>query len=166
MGILDIILGIFLAYGLIRGIWNGFFVEFASLISLMLGIYIAIKFSFITAEFLSDIFSWNPKTIAIWAFILTFIAVVLGVSLLAKFFTTVANFASLGIFNKIAGGVFGVLKMCLILSFALALFQKINFNNTFAEKETLDNSSFYHPILKISEFVFPVFEEWFAELKK
>lgn len=166
MGILDIILGIFLAYGLIRGIWNGFFVEFASLISLMPGIYIAIKFSFITAEFLSDIFSWNPKTIAIWAFILTFIAVVLGVSLLAKFFTTVANFASLGIFNKIAGGVFGVLKMCLILSFALALFQKINFNNTFAEKETLDNSLFYHPILKISEFVFPVFEEWFAELKK
>ena len=166
MGILDIILGIFLAYGLIRGIWNGFFVELASLISLMLGIYIAIKFSFITAEFLSDIFSWNPKTIAIWAFILTFIAVVLGVSLLAKFFTTVANFASLGIFNKIAGGVFGVLKMCLILSFALALFQKINFNNTFAEKETLDNSLFYHPILKISEFVFPVFEEWFAELKK
>lgn len=166
MGILDIILGIFLAYGLIRGIWNGFFVEFASLISLMLGIYIAIKFSFITAEFLSDLFSWNPKTIAILAFILTFIAVVLGVSLLAKFFTTIANFASLGIFNKIAGGVFGVIKMCLILSFVLALFQKINFNNTFAEKETLDNSLFYHPILKISEFVFPVFEEWFAELKK
>ena len=166
MGFLDIILGIFLAYGLIRGIWNGFFVEFASLISLMLGIYVAIKFSFITAEFLSDLFSWNPKTIAIWAFILTFIAVVLGVSLLAKFFTTVANFASLGIFNKIAGGIFGVIKMCLILSFVLALFQKINFNNTFAEKETLENSLFYNPILKISEYVFPVFEEWFAELKK
>lgn len=166
MGFLDIILGIFLAYGLIRGLLNGLFVEFASLVSLLLGIYIAIKFSFITAEFLADVFSWNPKTIAIWAFVLTFIGVVIGISLLAKFFTSIANFASLGLLNKIAGGVFGVLKMCLILSFVLALFQKINSNNTFAEKKTLDDSLFYNPILKISEFVYPVFEEWFEELKK
>ncbi|RKS26281.1 membrane protein required for colicin V production [Flavobacterium endophyticum] len=166
MGFLDIILGVFLVYGLVRGLWNGLFVEFASLVSLLLGIYIAIKFSFLTADFLSDLFSWNPKTIAIWAFILTFIGVVLGVSLLAKFFTSIANFASLGLLNKIAGGIFGVLKMCLILSFALALFQKINFNHTFAEKKTLDDSLFYNSILKISEFVFPVFEEWFDELKK
>lgn len=166
MGFLDIILGIFLAYGLIRGLWNGLFVEFASLVSLLLGIYIAIKFSFITAEFLADVFSWNPKTIAIWAFVLTFIGVVIGISLLAKFFTSIANFASLGLLNKIAGGVFGVLKMCLILSFVLALFQKINSNNTFVEKKTLDDSLFYNPILKISEFVYPVFEEWFEELKK
>ena len=49
---------------------------------------------------------------------------------------------------------------------AMDLFQKINFNNTFAEKKTLDDSLFYNPILKVSESIFPVFEEWFAELKK
>ncbi|HEU4497400.1 MAG TPA: CvpA family protein [Flavobacterium sp.] len=166
MGFLDLFLGLFLIYGLARGLWNGFFVEFASLVSLMLGIYIAIKFSFLTASFLAGLFSWNPKTIAIWAFILTFIAVILGISLLAKFFTSAANFASLGIINRIAGAAFGVLKMCLMLSFVLALFQKINFNNTLAEKKTLDESLFFNPVLKVSEYAFPVFEKCFADLKK
>ncbi len=165
MGFLDIVLGIILAYGCIRGLFNGFFVEVASFFSLLLGLYIAIKFSFLTAEILSDWFSWNPKNIAIGAFIITFILVVLGISLLAKFFTTIASLAALGLINKIAGAVFGVLKMCVILSFVLALFAKINSTNVLAKQETLDNSLFYNPILKVSEIVYPVFQEWFEALK-
>lgn len=165
MGFLDIVLGIILAYGCIRGLFNGFFVEVASFFSLLLGLYIAIKFSFFTAEILSDWFSWNPKNIAIWAFIITFILVVLGVSLLGKFFTSIASLASLGLVNKIAGAIFGVLKTCVILSFVLTLFAKINSSNVIAKQETLDSSLFYNPILKISETVYPIFQEWFDALK-
>ncbi|WP_317046094.1 CvpA family protein [Flavobacterium psychrotolerans] len=146
MGFLDIILCGFLIYGFVRGIWNGFFVELASLVSMLLGIYIAIKFSFLMKSFLENHVSWNPKTIQVTAFALTFILVVVGVSALAKAFTVVANFASLGLFNKLFGGVFGVLKTILIISITLNLFQKINSHNTFAKKETLDKSIFYNPI--------------------
>ena len=165
MGFLDIFLGVFLIYGLIRGLWHGFFVELASLVSLLLGIFIAIKFSYLMKGFIDSDGSWNPKTVQVTAFALTFILVVVGVSLLAKIFTKLADFAALGLFNKLLGGVFGVLKTILLLSVFLNLFEKINANNTFTDKETLDQSLFYHPVQKVSKFIYPSIEEWFTAFK-
>ena len=166
MGFLDIVLGVILIYGFIRGIWNGLFVELASVISLVLGIFIALKFSFILREILHSHVGWSPKTIQIVAFALTFILVVIGVYILAKFFTTIANFAALGLVNKIAGGFLGLIKMVLILSVTLNLFQKINSKNTFAEKATLDKSTLYNPILKVAAFIYPSIEEWYKDIKE
>src|SRR3954468_13526076 len=87
MSFLDIVLGSLLVFGFYKGFKNGIFIEVASLISLILGIYIAIKFSILTAEIISGFLHWNPKTIQITAFILTFILVVFGVYLFAKFLT-------------------------------------------------------------------------------
>ena len=166
MGFLDILLGCLLLYGLIKGIWNGFFVELASFISLLVGIYVAIKFSYLMKSIICSHVSWNPKTIQIAAFAITFILVVVGISLLAKAFTKIANFASLGFINKIAGGVFGLLKTILILSISLNVFQKMNAHNTFVAKQTLENSLFFNPIQKISTFIYPSIEGWISDLKE
>ena len=91
MSYLDIFLGGLLIYGFVRGFWNGFFIELASFVSLLLGIYVAIKFSYIMKSILVGHVSWNPKSIQIVAFILTFILVVIGISFLAKFLTKIAN---------------------------------------------------------------------------
>ncbi|HEY6142263.1 MAG TPA: CvpA family protein [Flavobacterium sp.] len=165
MSFLDIVLGSLLLFGLYKGIKNGLFVEIASLISLLLGIYIAVKFSILTAEIVSGFVHWNPKTIQVTAFILTFILVVIGVYFLAKFLTGIADFAQLGWINKLGGGFFRILKTILIVSVFLNLFEKINFNNTFAKKETLDNSIFYRPIQKTAGFIYPSIEKWYDELK-
>ena len=166
MSFLDIVLGVLLAYGLIQGIRNGLFVELASLISLILGIYFAIKFSFFAKEILVGFVHWNPKTIQIAAFIITFLLVVVGISLLAKFLTGIADFAQLGVINKVGGGFFRVLKTILVLSIFLNLFEKINFNNTFAEKKTLDNSLFYRNIQKTTAIIYPSIEKWYEDFKK
>ena len=115
MTFLDIALGVLLFYGFVKGIWNGFFLELASFVSLIIGVFLAIKFSYVMQSILSGHVDWNPKTVQIVAFTLTFILVVVGISVLAKAFTQIANFAGLGIFNKLFGGVFGLLKMILIL---------------------------------------------------
>ena len=110
--------------------------------------------------------SWNPNTIQVTAFLLTFILVVIGVYFLAKILTGIADFAFLGWANKLGGGFFRVLKTILILSIFIALFEKINFNNTFAKKETLDNSIFYNPVKKVAAFVYPSIEKWYETMKK
>lgn len=166
MSFLDIVLGVILVIGIFKGIRNGLFVELASLISLILGIYIAIKFSSLAKAMLSGVVHWNPKTIQIVAFIITFLIVVVGISLLAKFLTSVANFAQLGVINNFGGGFFRLLKTILILSIFLNLFEKINFNNTFAKKETLDKSLFYRPIQTSAGFIYPSIEKWVEDLKK
>lgn len=163
---MDLVLGGFLLYGFGKGIWKGLFTELASLLSLLLGLFIAIKFSGFTAGLLQGVYTGNPKYIAIVAFGLTFIAVVAGVIVLGKVFTSLASLASLGIINRILGGVFGLIKMALILSVSLNFFLKINSTGLFARQETLQNSVFFYPVLQISEAIFPVLQEWFATVKQ
>ena len=92
---MDIAIGILIIIGLYHGIKNGLFVEIASIISFILGVFIAIKFSYLVKGYLEGFVSWNPKTIQVTAFVLTLILVVIGVHLLAKIFTKIADFAFL-----------------------------------------------------------------------
>jgi membrane protein required for colicin V production len=85
---------------------------------------------------------------------------------LAKFLTSVADFAQLGVINKLGGGFFCLLKTILVLSIFLNLFEKINYNNIIAKKETLDNSIFYRPVQKTAGFIYPSIEKWYEDLKK
>lgn len=166
MSFFDIIVAALLGYSLYKGIKNGLFVEVASFISLLLGIYLAIKFSSLMTGIISKHVSWNPTNIQITAFILTFILVVIGIYFLAKILTGIADFAMLGWMNKLGGGFFRVLKTILILSIFIALFEKINFNNTFAKKETLDSYIFYNPVKKVAASVYPSIEKWYETFKK
>jgi membrane protein required for colicin V production len=166
MSFLDIILGSLLAFGIYKGLRNGLFVELASFVSLLLGIYVAVKFSDFSSKTLSGFVHWNPKTIQVMAFLLSFILVIIGISFAAKILTKIASFAYLGWVNKLGGGFFRLLKTVLITSVVLNLFEKINFNNTFAKKETLNNSMFYYPIQKTASFVYPSIEKGYEELNK
>lgn len=166
MAILDIILGGLLVYGCVKGLWHGFFAELASLVSLFIGIFIAIRFSDAAAGLLEGYLSWEPRSIRITAFVLLFIAVVAGITILAKFLTALAGFGGLGVFNKAGGAVVGIIKMVLILSVALHMFARINSRTEIASKETLDSSLFYNPIHNTSAVLFPYAEQWFLTLKE
>nr|WP_321539620.1 CvpA family protein [Flavobacterium piscinae] len=48
---MDIVIGIVLIIGLYSGIKNGLFVEIASIISFILGVFLAIKFSYLAKGF-------------------------------------------------------------------------------------------------------------------
>src|SRR5690606_38328780 len=116
MSILDLVLLALLILGLIRGFINGLFVELASIIALIAGIYGAFNFSSYTASFFKNKVDWEENTINIVALIVTFISIVLIISLTGKALTKIADFAMLGIVNKILGSAFGGLKTALILS--------------------------------------------------
>ena len=113
MSFIDIIFAVLLCIALYKGIKNGLFVELASLIALVVGIFVAIKFSFLVKEILETKVSWEPKYIEITAFALTFLIVVVLIHLSAKLLTKIADFAYLGWLNKLAGAVFSCLKTLL-----------------------------------------------------
>lgn len=165
MSFLDIILGGLLIYSLTKGIKNGLFTELASFLSLILGVYLAIKFSYIVRVFVTSHVSWSPKTVEIVAFGLTFMIIVFGIHLLAKFFTGIMSFAYLGWINRFAGAGFSILKTVLMLGVVFNLFQKININNLLVKESTLDNSMFYNPIQKVAQFCYPKLDVWYKEVK-
>ena len=155
MSIIDIVLGALLLFGLIRGAMKGLFVEVASLVALVLGVYGAIHFSGFAAELLESKVDWSEKTINIVAFAITFVIIVLAISLAGKALTKLADFAALGILNKLLGGVFGVLKIGLILSVLLIVFNKLNKTLPFMEEEDLEESVLYEPVKSLAPMIFP-----------
>ena len=167
MSFIDIVFTALLGYALYNGLKNGLFVEIASFGSLIIGIFVAIKFSHIIRLALEDSIKVNPKYIEIIAFAITFLlVVVVGIHLLAKFFTSILSLAYLGWLNKLGGAVFSLLKTILMLSVVISLFQKININHIIVKEETLNNSIFYNPIQEVSKFMYPSLEKWYDEFKE
>lgn len=154
MSFLDVIFGLLLAYGLYKGLKNGLFVEIASLIALIAGLFGAIHFSYIAGDYLSENMAWNERNIKIAAFIITFIAIVLIVNISGKFLTKIADFAMLGLLNKIAGGLFGALKVAIILGALLIFFERVNSSVRLVKNESTGSSILYQPIKEIGAFVF------------
>ncbi|MCF7559442.1 CvpA family protein [Sabulilitoribacter multivorans] len=155
MGVIDIVLGALILFGLVRGFMKGLFVEVASLVALVAGVYGAIHFSNFAAEFLQTKTEWNEKTINITAFAITFVVIVLAIALAGKALTKLADFAALGIINKLAGGVFGALKIALILSVVLNIFDKMNSTITFIDEDEIDETVLYKPVKGLVPMIFP-----------
>jgi membrane protein required for colicin V production len=155
MGVLDIILAALLLFGLVRGFMKGLFVEVASLVALVAGVYGAIHFSNFAASFLEGRFDWSEKTINITAFAITFLVIIIAISLAGKALTKIADFAALGILNKLLGGVFGALKIGLILSVLLIVFDKMNKTIPFVDKADLEDSILYKPVKSLAPTIFP-----------
>jgi len=155
MGVIDIVLGALILFGLVRGFMKGLFVEVASLAALIAGVYGAIHFSSFAAVFLQTKTEWTEQTINITAFAITFVIIVLAIGLAGKALTKLADFAALGIINKLAGGVFGALKIALILSVVLNVFDKLNNTITLLDDDTKQESIFYKPVKSLVPMIFP-----------
>ena len=155
MNVFDIVITVFLGFGFVRGIMKGLFIEVASLVALIGGVWGSIHFSYFIGDFLKESVSWSEKQISLAAFAITFILIIVVVSLLGRFLTKLADLAALGMVNKILGGVFGLVKIGLVLSIVFILFERMNSSISFVEKETLEESILYKPVKSIAPTIFP-----------
>jgi len=154
MGFIDVLIGILLAYGLFRGLKNGLFVELAAIVALIAGLYGAIHFSYIVGDYLAENMDWNEKYINLISVIVTFVLIVFLVHLAGKLLTKIANVALLGFVNKIAGAIFGGLKVAVILGGLLIFFDRANTSLNLISEERLQESIFYTPLRELGGFVF------------
>ena len=154
MGLLDILLGIPLVWGLWKGLKNGLFMEIASIVALIAGIYGAIHFSYITGDYLSEHLEWDEHNMSIIAFVVTFVLIIIIVHLAGKLLTKVANFAMLGLLNKIAGAIFGTLKIAILLGAALIFFDRMDSTLNIMDVNTKKESMLYQPIKDIGALIF------------
>lgn len=155
MNYLDIILGILLLWGLIKGFSKGLFVSLASLVALVAGIYVTVHFSDLVGTYLAQYVDWGDNVIKLTAFALTFIGVVILISLSGKILTKIADFASLGILNKLLGAAFGVLKFAFISSVVIIFVDAANRSLHLIKRETLESSILYTPVKKIAPMILP-----------
>ena len=155
MSYLDIIIIILLVISAISGFRKGFIHQLASLAALILGIYLAVKFSHYLAGFIQSHFTSSANTAKISAFIIIFILVVILVHLLGKFFEKSFEEIELGSLNKIAGCIFSMVKMVFILSCFMVLLKLSIVNFNWPKQTDIDKSFSYKPIESAAPAIFP-----------
>ena len=166
MGFLDIIVAIAIVIGFFKGYKNGLFVELASLVALFVGIYLAVKFSYVTQNIVGNSVSWSPKTLQLASFVITLLIVVVAIHLLAKTLSGIATFAFLGWANSLLGGLFGSIKTALFFGVILILFQKSNSNFIKVDNNLQEKTLLVGPCMKTAEVLLPVLSDWFKEAKE
>lgn len=116
MNWLDWSLLLLLVLAAVKGFQRGFIIELAALLAVVLGIWVAVHVSDVVAAAVGI----DAENVAL-AFLFTFLGVLLAVHLLARFLTTLIDLAQLGLPNKLAGVVFGVVRSAFVLSITLNL---------------------------------------------
>jgi len=154
MNTIDIVIGIIFLIAFFVGFKKGLLRSLASLIGLVVGVYCAMYFSDYVRVYIEKWFEWSEDLTGIASFLITFFLVMFLFSLLGRLLTKVADFAMLGIFNKIFGGVFNVLKFAFLIS-VIFMFVAASENYRILTEEKRDSSILYGPVAAIAPAVLP-----------
>ena len=149
MNYLDVFIAIPLIWGLYKGLSRGIIKELASLLGLALGTYGALRFSEQFHLPIQENTSIDESFIPIIAFAVTFLIIILTVRVLGLILDKIIKIVTLGLINRVLGGVFGVLKMALITSALLLIVNSIDQQLEIIPKEQKKKALLYQPISEI-----------------
>lgn len=165
MNYFDYVLLVPVLYGLYRGFSKGLILELASLLALIAGIYGAMHFSSFTFEYLNNYVEIETSYLQLASYGLTFLIIVLVITLTGKILTLLVKMVALGFINRMMGAIFGGLKALLILSVLLMFFDRFNKQFGMVKEEVLNTSVLYSPILIQSQELYPNVLEEFEKQK-
>ncbi len=155
MNYIDLVLGILLIIAAFRGFFNGFVAEVASLAALILGVWGAIHFSHMTADFIVETFNYHSGHLGLVAFLITFVIIVILVHLVGRAVESIVTVAALGFINRLAGILFGLIKSALILSVVLLIFDEVDENVGILPADVKEESQMYEPVRNLVPTVLP-----------
>lgn len=155
MNILDIILLVPLAYAAFKGFTKGFVFEIFSLLALGLGVYGCIEFSDYAGTYLAEHVDSEKEWFPILTYTVTFVIIVVAVSMLGKVIDKMISFIQLGLVNKLLGVLFGLIKSAFFLSALLMIFNALNTSFNFIDNQLVEDSILYEPISKFILLVLP-----------
>jgi membrane protein required for colicin V production len=159
MNWLDLLLAVPMAWGLYKGITSGFIMEIARLVGLIAGIAIGVGFANEFADFIYKNSEITNDLLPIIAFGIILIGVIVLVHFFAKAVQGLANAMALSWLNKIAGALFGILRMAFLLSTVILLFNRAELLKRFNTGETANGSFLYEPVGKVAPLILPVLDE-------
>lgn len=169
MNYFDLILVLPIIYGVYKGFSRGLVLEFATLIALVLGVYGASHFSQITFGYLSTWIDMKNSYLSMASYAITFIVIVIIVSLVGRLLTLLLKLVALGFINRMMGAIFGGIKVLLILSVFISFFDRFNKQFGMVNDEILSSSLMYKPIrIHVEQFylvILPEFERQIESIK-
>ena len=121
----DIVTIVLAGFGLVRGWFKGFIIEVSSLIAIFVASLGAIHFSELLSQKLITDYQFETPLLPYISFGFVFIGILILVFVSARLLEKIIKIAMLGIFNRMAGAVFGMTKSLLVIGFFVFIFQSI-----------------------------------------
>ena len=121
---LDFFICIIVAIGLFRGVLRGLIKEIASIVGVFTGFYVALAHYGVLVPSIAPYIK-RPEIANLMAFFLVFLAVLIGVTVVAVILKYILKITHLGNVDKVFGGVLGFIKgvlVCGAVVFALTVF--------------------------------------------
>ena len=154
MNLIDLIIIAIIGFGIIRGYSKGLIIELSSFFGIFISFFIAGNVDNLLSNEISAFISVNSDLLNTISFIIIFILSYLFIIYLAKGFTKLAKVVYLGLLNSLLGGVFGGLKLLLIL----LIITKIIFSLNLLSNNIISESSIMIHLHVLSEILFNSFE--------
>ena len=151
MNYIDIVILLFLLYGAFRGFSKGLIIEVATLAGLILGVFIAIRYSPFTEGILKDFLNITSRYLSYIALAVAFLLVVIVVYLLGKMLTRLVDIISLGLVNKLLGTLLGIAKYFIMVCVLLMIVDALNDKFHFISEETRENSLLFDTFLNFAQ---------------
>ena len=125
MSYLDLFFGLIIAWGAYSGFSKGLIKELASIVGVIVGIFLAKNYYPYLDLKLKPIFESDANFISILSATVIFLITIMLFKIIAKILTKLLKIIALGLLNRIIGSVFGVIKTILLLCIFLLLYENI-----------------------------------------
>ncbi len=122
MSTTDLVILISVALGFVFGFFKGFIKELAAVVAIIAGVYLSRIFSPYLSQLLQSNTSISPSTANASAYLIVFLLVVIVLFVVAHSLHKIFEAISLGGLNKVLGGIFGSLKVLLVISVLLNVY--------------------------------------------
>ena len=131
----DIILSCFLLFWGLYGLVRGFMTELISFICWAVAIYVSANYFYIPTNFINDYLS-NAQKSRFLAFILIFLSTFIVSATLGFLLSKMIGLFGLGVFNRILGLVFGLLKGSVFIIITIFLLDLTDFRENIFFQES------------------------------
>lgn len=156
---LDIILGLFILAGIVRGLRRGLTGELLALLSTVMAVYAALVLSAPAAEVLKNFAETETLYLRIAAGVFLFFIIKWGMRILTKTIIRLADFLYLGLLNRWLGAILGGLKHIFIISVALLLLAATPMEETLLTTDRTSSSVLYEPLVGFGKKLLPSLAE-------
>lgn len=154
MNYIDVLILIPLVYGAYKGFTTGLIVEISTLLALILGVFVSLKYAGMTEEFLKDFVDISESYSYYVAFAVTFLLIIVIIHLLGKLLTRLIDMVSLGLFNKLLGIVLGVAKAAIVVCVVLFILNALDARYDFIPDKTKNESMLYRPFVNFANGIY------------
>ena len=165
MEVIDIIILILIGVGVIQGLMKGSMKELASVVGFVAGLLLARALFGTVAEQLAPALGTSITIAQILSFILIWVAVPIGCSLVASVLTKALEVVLLGWLNRLAGAMLGAVKMMLLAGIGIYVLEYIDPKSEMVSKTTKKASVLYTPMKELVNQCLPVVKDMTDDIK-